>query len=383
MAKRRPNETKTKAKFWQIQSAELAEFDQRLASLTPITPIAFLLIAISVAVFVPMARKGDGLRDPFSALTLQDWGANAPFLTEHHEGWRLLSAIFVHAWLPQLLCNAWTLYDLGRFMERLLGSAGFLLTFLIVGFCGNLASAIFQPGQVVAGSTGAIFGLLGALMAFVWRFRNSFPPGAVARLRVSVPAFIAFNVGYGLLTKRVDSANYLGGLVSGLVCGMLAARPLTAESAARRWRSNLLLCAMAIVLALVAPWAFNTRPNVIQEQIQLVDLEQRLTEQYQSDRAKYEDKKLSAAGFASAIEKKILPDWRQARAHLEALEGVAASDRTRWRDLRAYAKLREQAWELTADALRFGSDEAIDQAKQKEAEADRVADKMAEQDKQR
>ena len=85
----------------------------------------------------------------------------------------------MHAWLPQLLFNAWTLFDLGRLMERLLGSTGLLLVYMVAGFSGNVASLICQPDHLIAGSTGAIFGLLGALAAFLLRFRREFPPGVV------------------------------------------------------------------------------------------------------------------------------------------------------------------------------------------------------------
>lgn len=364
------------------EAGRLAEFDRNLMALTPVTPGVFVLLAISTLLFAAAAISAMEFARPLPADALKSWGAISGDLTHGHGGWRLFAAIFIHAWTLQLLFNGWTLLDLGRFMERVLGSVGFVLVFVVTGFCGNLASVVAQPDHLVAGSTGAIFGLLGALGGIVLRYRPAFPPGALARLRKSVPAFIAFNVGYGLIMKNLDSADYLGGLLSGLACGLLLARPLTLESAALRWRSNLLLGVLGIALVLGTGWAMAPRANLIEEQSQLVQLDQRLLKLYEAELAKFEAKELSQLDFAEVIEEKLLPDWLQARIHLETLEGVVPKDRQRWENLKQYAKLRQQAWELRADGLKLGEDEAINEAEKKEAEAARLAEKIAEEDKQ-
>lgn len=381
MAKKRKSK-KLRREISPDEVSRLAEFDRNLVSLTPVTPGVFVLIAISTLLFVAAAVSAGELAEPLPDNVLKNWGASSGELSRPHGGWRLFASIFVHAGMLQLLFNGWTLLDLGRFMERVLGSIGFVLVFIVTGFCANLASLVVQPDHLIAGSTGAIFGLLGALAGFVLRFRPAFPPGALARLRKSVPAFIAFNVGYGLIVKNLHSADYLGGLLCGLVCGLLLARPLTLESAALRWRSNLLLGILGLALMLGTGWAMAPRANLLEERAQLAELDERLTKQYQADRVKYEAKDMSQSDLAEAIDEQLLPDWRQARIHLETLEGVAPKDRKRWKDLKQYAKLRQQAWELLADGLRLGEDEAIAEAEKKEAEAARLAEKIAQEDKQ-
>jgi rhomboid protease GluP len=363
--------------------AGIAEFDRTLKALTPYTPATWLLLAISGAVFAcaAISPPGGGLAQPLSADALRAWGANAEELTAHGQGWRLLAAIFLHAWLVQLLFNAWTLFDLGRLMERLLGSTGLLLVYMVAGFSGNVASLICQPDHLIAGSTGAIFGLLGALAAFLIRFRREFPPGAVARLRKSVPAFIAFNVGYGLVVKRVDSAEYLGGLFSGLVCGLLLARPLTSHSAIGRWRGNAFVGLLALAQLIAAGIALTPNADVLNAQIRLADLEQRLQAVHEAASAAWKQGKLSQTEFADKIEDVILPQWRRERDRLENLPFVSPGDESRWKALKQYAKLREQAWALLADGLRAGDESSIDLAKERIAEADRVAEELNARDK--
>ncbi|HEV7223186.1 MAG TPA: rhomboid family intramembrane serine protease [Pirellulales bacterium] len=376
-----PTDAKTTAEL----RAGVAEFDRTLEALTPYTPVAWLLLAISSAVFIGTAAyyPGQGLSEPFSADALEAWGANAAELTARGQGWRLLTAIFVHAWLLQLLFNAWTLFDLGRLMERLLGGTGVLLVYLAAGFSGNVASLVLQPDHLIAGSTGAIFGLLGALAGFLLRYRREFPPGAVARLRKSVPAFIAFNVGYGLLQKRVDSVEYLGGLFAGLACGLLLARPLTIESAAGRWRGNAVVGLLALVLLVATGLALAPRSDVLTAQTRLADLEQRLQTVYEAANAARTQHQLSQTEFADKIESDILPAWRRERARLESLPFVSPRDGPRWKALKQYAKLRDQAWSILAGALRSGDDSSIELANEKIAEADRVAEELNARDKQR
>ncbi len=146
-------------------------------ALTPVTPGVFVLLALFLLLFTAVAVSEKQMARPFSAKALELWGASAGAMTLPDQGWRLITAIFVHAWSVQLLFNAWTLLDLGRFMERVLGSIGFVLVFLIAGFCGNVAGLIGEPNKIAGGSTGAD-------LRRAWRtggLRPPLPPGLSAR----------------------------------------------------------------------------------------------------------------------------------------------------------------------------------------------------------
>lgn len=356
--------------------AAVEEFDRSLRALTPRTPMTFLVLGVSGIVFLLMAiSAGGGLLEAFPDAALADWGANQPALTANRQGWRLFTAMFVHFWLLQLLFNGWTLLDLGRLMERVLGGAGFLLVYLAAGFAGNLAHAIWQPDRLVAGSTGAIFGLLAALAGVLIRDRRAIPAVVTARLRKSVPAFLAFNVGYGLILKRLDAANYLGAVAAGLACGLIMARPLTASGVANRWRGNLIVAALTAVMVVAAATLVSPPAADMKAEFdRLVELESRLTSIYEAGRA---DQRVPERRFADLIDDEIIRPWRAERTRLESLGRVAPADQPAWRILKDYVRLREQSWALLAQALRSGDKETLEQAKQKSREADRVVDKLA------
>ena len=351
-------------------------FDRTLRELTPHTPATFLALGLSCAMFLLMAfdSQGGGLAQPFPDETLAAWGANQPALTADYQGWRLFAAIFIPFWLLQLLFNGWTLLDLGRLMERVLGSVGFVLVYVTAGFAGNLAHAVWEPGRLVAGNTGALFGLLGALAGWLIRDRRAIPAAVTMRLRKSVPAFIAFNVGYGLIVHRMDAADYLGGVAAGLACGLVLARPLTLDGIKGRWRGNAVVGLFGASLVVAAALSISPPPSDVRaEHRRLVDLEERLLAIYESGRT---EEKLSSRRFADVIDDEILIPWRAERARLESLPRVAPGDRARWDELKHYAALREHAWAHLAEALRSGDKESLQQAQKELTEADRVAEEL-------
>lgn len=352
------------------------EFNRTLRKLTPHTPATFLVLGLSCAMFLLMAfdSQGGGLAQPFADETLAAWGANQPALTADYQGWRLFAAIFIPFWLLQMLFNGWTLLDLGRLMERVLGGVGFVLVYVTAGFAGNLAHALWEPGHLVAGNAGALFGLLGALAGWLIRDRRAIPAAVTVRLRKSVPAFIAFNVGYGLIVKRIDVADYLGGVAAGLACGLVLARPLTLDGIRGRWRGNAVVALLGVSLVVAAALGISPPPsNVRAEHRRLVDLEERLLGIYEAGRT---EEKLSSQRFADVIDDEILLPWRTERARLESLPRVAPVDQARWEELKRYAALREHAWAHLAEALRSGDKESLKQAEKELTEADRIADEL-------
>ncbi|WP_255351550.1 rhomboid family intramembrane serine protease [Cryobacterium sp. MLB-32] len=84
------------------------------------------------------------------------------------EPWRLLTSVFVHSQggFPfHVLLNMYMLWIFGRVLEGMLGRARFLALYLVSGFAGSVGVLVLaSPYTVVIGASGAIFGLLGALL---------------------------------------------------------------------------------------------------------------------------------------------------------------------------------------------------------------------------
>ena len=182
-----------------------------------------LLIAINVVVFTAMAATS-GTIWTFDPNTLAAWGGNSGSLDFTGQWWRLLTYQFLHITLLHIAINMWVLWSVGRLVEKLFGSFSLLFIYLASGAFAGLASIGWTPDMVSVGASGAIFGLLGALVVFLSFFRNDVPMWA---LRYWVPAsiFVLFSLIGGATQPNVDNAAHVGGLLAGLIIGAATIRP--------------------------------------------------------------------------------------------------------------------------------------------------------------
>lgn len=149
------------------------------------------------------------------------FGAKANFAILRGEYWRLLTPIFLHIGLIHLAFNEYALLLFGRELETLYGTPRFALIYLVSGLFGSIASFAFNP-SFSAGASGAIFGIIGAMVAFFARNREVFGDHGREQLR-SLLMLIGLNLFLGLSIPGIDNWGHMGGLVAGLVLGVLLA----------------------------------------------------------------------------------------------------------------------------------------------------------------
>ncbi len=126
--------------------------------------------------------------------------------------WRLITPVFLHIGLLHFFVNMYSLYALGPAVERFFGWARMLLFYLLSGISGVILSDALSSRASV-GASGAIFGLLGALAAFLYQHRRVFGSAGGAQFRQLV--FVALlNLAIGL-SPGIDNWGHLGGLLSG------------------------------------------------------------------------------------------------------------------------------------------------------------------------
>jgi membrane associated rhomboid family serine protease len=204
--------------------------------------VTLTLIAANVAMFVVTAVSAalagysplDNYRAPiFSALYQR------PFLVDLGEGWRLLTAAFLHIGPVHLVLNMLALLVFGSELERQLGRARFLAVYLLAALGGATAIQLFgDPAAPVAGASTAVYGLLGALGVLMLVHRQDMR-GLLTLLAINV--FISFLPGVSLL-------GHLGGLVVGaLAAGILL---LTRRRPAAQVAALAALTVVLLVLAL-------------------------------------------------------------------------------------------------------------------------------------
>jgi membrane associated rhomboid family serine protease len=129
--------------------------------------------------------------------------------------WRLVTAIFLHAGLLHIGMNLWVLFDIAPEVEGLFGVSKFVVMYLVTGIIGYVASLWWMPGALAIGASGAIMGLIGALIGV------TFHHGRMGKdYRRMLWRWVIYIAIFGLFFP-VDNAAHFGGLGAGIVLGYL------------------------------------------------------------------------------------------------------------------------------------------------------------------
>ncbi len=199
-----------------------------------------VLIALMIAVAAVIALV---LGDASDLGVLVRAGAMARALVHDGEWWRLVSCMFVHIDGVHLLGNALMLWFLGRLAEELFGSWRTAAVFGLAGIAGAIASRYASTAGISAGASGAIFGLLGAvLVELTWqrkRHRAAWTSRVWSILAIVAVAQIAID----FVEPMTDQWAHAGGLVAGALLGFVL-------SPHARWGRVAHHAARAIALAL-------------------------------------------------------------------------------------------------------------------------------------
>ena len=226
------------------EHAENEVFHDRIDYWSPSTPVIWGLLTANVGIFGLMwlarwkyqAEIVGPLRELFAlhpnasamlhAQQLVDWGSNVGRYTRGGQWWRLVSSMFLHGSVWHLGFNMLALWQVGRLAERIFGSTRFVALYFIAGVSGSLASVLWNPNVNSVGASGAIFGILGGLLAFLGRANTGVPPTVVTELRASLLPFLLFSLWMGFVYPHTDNAAHIGGLVGGWLAGHLLARSI-------------------------------------------------------------------------------------------------------------------------------------------------------------
>ncbi len=350
--------------------APLTQYQDLLAAKSPRARLTLWIIGLNVAVYLGMLLSGVHVLNP-SISDLLRWGANLGSLTTSGQWWRLLTCTFLHIGILHILFNMFVLWDIGRFMERLLGSAGCAVVYLVAGLSGSVASLWWNPQSVSAGASGAIFGLYGGLLGYLLAGSQDVPRDIAKKLARNALIFLGYNLLWGLTHKGIDMAGHLGGLLGGLACGFAMAQRLRAKGPEARSRINLqvLLAGLAIVSL-----AAGSRPRVVdlpQELARFSETESQVQTSFNQALQRARSGSLSNPDFAGVIDAEVIPPWHAARLRLEGIHGLAGREARLLADVERYAATREQGWRAYSQALRRQDPQGILRANALQADADR------------
>jgi membrane associated rhomboid family serine protease len=228
-------------------------------------PVTLSLLGLGLVLFVlerVFAQGGD------HATTLVQLGAKVPVFIRGGEWWRLFSALPLHSDPIAALVNSLVLLSLGLVLEKLLGSARFLILYVGAGLLGSLVGSFGPAGLqavVGVGSTGTLFGLLSAAAALALR-PIGLPTAMATRLLRLGLMNLAFNIFLSLLPELgrllrlgfiatlpgMDRLAHLGGLIGGAVLILSGAlRPLRIGDQPDPKRPGRIHAAIAALLGLL------------------------------------------------------------------------------------------------------------------------------------
>ncbi|MDI6619276.1 MAG: rhomboid family intramembrane serine protease [Clostridiales bacterium] len=170
------------------------------------SPATNTLIAINVLIFLYIYANG-GIN---SYEALVKYGAKINSLIVGGEYWRFFSSAFLHANLAHIAFNMYSLYNIGKLDESIFGSKKFIIIYFFSALSGSIFSFVFSNSPSI-GASGAIFGLLGAVLYLC----RKYPRILTSSFGINILVIIGLNIFYGLSNPQIDNFAHIGGLIGG------------------------------------------------------------------------------------------------------------------------------------------------------------------------
>lgn len=175
-----------------------------------------IISLICILMYVIVGIYGNNFFN-FDANVLAKFGANNILLVKNGEIWRLLTCAFLHVGLIHLVVNMYSLRVIGPSVEGLIGKGKFVFIYLISAISASLMSLVFVDSNIVSvGASGAIFGLMGALLYFGYHYRLYLNDA----IKTQIIPVILFNLIIGFMMPGIDNGAHIGGLIGGYLATM-------------------------------------------------------------------------------------------------------------------------------------------------------------------
>ena len=181
-------------------------------------PVTIILIAINVIVLLAefaIGGSADGTGNQIfykGSLFAHGYFDGSPGVADGG-WWRLITSAFLHAGPIHLILNMLGLYWFGRVLEHVIGSLRFLLLYLASGLAGAAGALYLSPNSPTVGASGAIFGILGALL--VLERRGAIQSGG------QIMALIVLNLVLTFSIAGISIGGHIGGLIGGVIVMLL------------------------------------------------------------------------------------------------------------------------------------------------------------------
>ena len=182
-------------------------------------PFTYILVISNILIYLCLELVGNTLDASFM---LEHGAMNPVYVVYGREWYRLFSAMFLHFGVTHLANNMLLLFLLGQIFERAVGTTRFAGIYLGSGLAGSFLSLIYMcvmnRNDVVAGASGAIFGIVGGMVVVVLVHKGKYQ-GITSRRMLFMAAITLY---FGFATAGTDNAGHVGGLLAGLILTFLS-----------------------------------------------------------------------------------------------------------------------------------------------------------------
>ena len=173
-------------------------------------PVIISIILLNILVFVGGLFSGY-----YSEIVAK--GATMNYLIEKGEVWRLLTAVFIHDGFSHLIFNIFALYVFAPIIEKELGKFKFLIMYLSSGVLGNFFTYLLKDDTYSSvGASGAVFGVLGAVLALAITSWNK-----NEELKITIIPVIIISIVLTFLQPNINETAHIGGFLSGLIISLV------------------------------------------------------------------------------------------------------------------------------------------------------------------
>lgn len=199
--------------------------------------VTIAIIAICVILFLSSGGS-IGLSQTNGGWMFTHLALAGPFIHLDHEYYRLVTSGFLHSGIFHIGFNMYLLWILGQQLERVFGSTRFATLYLTALLWGSFGALVQTTDSWIVGASGAVFGLMGALVVVQWRRGFEAFGGGLGGL-------IAINLVLSFVIPNVAFGGHIGGLIGGALAGL-------AIHEADRFRRPILGYVGCVALAAVA-----------------------------------------------------------------------------------------------------------------------------------
>jgi membrane associated rhomboid family serine protease len=190
-----------------VASKRVRRATARRGYVIPEFSVTRVLVIANVLVYFAELAQGAGINADSGSIFIN--GALYGPAVAQGDWWRLFTAAFLHYGPIHLALNMVALWWLGQPVEAALGRWRYLLLYIVAGLAGSAGALLFNPLSVTVGASGAIFGILGAMLVLEYQVTGSLAGQAMT--------LIVINVAFSFAVSNISIGGHLGGLVAGIL----------------------------------------------------------------------------------------------------------------------------------------------------------------------